>query len=239
MAIVVQGQCTSPASEEQLSRNTTAEIRHQQCVIDGPHSLFSVRASTTGTAPEVWMHNLYLRLQEADARSGDGSDESAAFQFNGTRAWLTSITVVGMTPSSRGLSLTSSNIYAAGASASTSIGSLPLHSTLCMTSVTIRCLVAVRSVLFPVHIRHCARRELPARALPLSTNRLFHPLNIPLRRQTMHSPHAVRSPPVWLRLHCSSGSTPMVESKHHMMPPGVQTRSLRGWTLRRHPQGRL
>lgn len=76
----------------------------------------------------VWMHNLYLRLQEAGARSGDGPDESAALQFNGTQAWLTSVAVVGMTPSSRGLSLVNSNLYAAGACARSDKSRPPLRS---------------------------------------------------------------------------------------------------------------
>lgn len=111
---VVQGACTSPAAGQTPPGIDPARLREEQCVIDGQDSLFAVRAADTGDIPEVWMHNLYLRLLGPAAQSPAGTDDSAALQLNGSQTWLTSITVVGTKPSSRGLSLTASDLYAAG-----------------------------------------------------------------------------------------------------------------------------
>lgn len=76
--------------------------------------LFSVKGAASGDRAQVWMHNLFLRLQGPEEAGEDASDESAAIELTASQAWLTSVSVVGMTPATRGLSLNASDLYAAG-----------------------------------------------------------------------------------------------------------------------------
>lgn len=108
----VQGACS--AANGAATQNGTVPVLEQQCVISAHHSLFKVSGASPGEVPHVWMHNLYVRLHGASASTYEASDDSAAFHLSGCKAWLTSITVVGLKPSSRGLVVQDSHLYAAG-----------------------------------------------------------------------------------------------------------------------------